>query len=384
MFDTRKMKKTTVCATCLRSLLVCSSGRMSSIEAPVVPTSDASSAPSAEERRVRRRRGLEVAVHEHAARDHEQAAEQHHERDVVGAVCARAAGSCSRRGRAPARRARRQTPSLRRFDSQKCGAARGTTRSREQPSERAAPTRRRGDEGVRLHGRHSTASARGRHAGCPGAAETSGAQAAPRRPPARWVARRAPACSLPLEWPLQAGADGPLDVVVLGAARAGAGGHPGRPRREACRRRRARARRRRRSRQLGHDPVEDAARERHLLLPAPANNASTRITLEVGDEHDGRRASCTASSAVVQRELELINESLGRYAVEVVQGQGASPGPHADRCHGIRRPGPTALFADFFVIATGSAPNRPADVQFDGETVFDSTTVPRSRACRVR
>ena len=45
MFETRKMKNTTVCATRLRSLFVCSSGRIRSIDAPVVPTKDASSAP---------------------------------------------------------------------------------------------------------------------------------------------------------------------------------------------------------------------------------------------------------------------------------------------------------------------------------------------------
>ncbi len=45
MFETRKMKKTTVWATCLRSRFVWSSGRMRSIEAPVVPMNDASSAP---------------------------------------------------------------------------------------------------------------------------------------------------------------------------------------------------------------------------------------------------------------------------------------------------------------------------------------------------
>jgi len=29
------------------------------------------------------------------------------------------------------------------------------------------------------------------------------------------------------------------------------------------------------------------------------------------------------------------------------------------------------------VIATGSSPNRPGDIDFDGDTVFDSTTVLR-------
>ncbi len=46
MFETRKMKKTTVWATCFRSRFVCRRGRMSSIEAPVVPTKEARTAPT--------------------------------------------------------------------------------------------------------------------------------------------------------------------------------------------------------------------------------------------------------------------------------------------------------------------------------------------------
>jgi NAD(P) transhydrogenase len=79
--------------------------------------------------------------------------------------------------------------------------------------------------------------------------------------------------------------------------------------------------------------------------------------------------------AVVARELELINESLGRYAVELVQGHARFAGPHAVA---VTPPGGAdtrTLTADFFVIATGSRPNRPDDVPFDGETVFDSETI---------
>ncbi len=79
--------------------------------------------------------------------------------------------------------------------------------------------------------------------------------------------------------------------------------------------------------------------------------------------------------AVVQRELELINRSLGRYAVEIVRGHGRFAGPHAVA---VTPPGGAAirtLTADFFVIATGSRPNRPDDVPFDGETVFDSQSI---------
>jgi hypothetical protein len=47
MLLTRKMKNTTVCTTCLRSLFVWSSGRMSSMLAPVVPMKLAIRAPNA-------------------------------------------------------------------------------------------------------------------------------------------------------------------------------------------------------------------------------------------------------------------------------------------------------------------------------------------------
>ncbi len=78
---------------------------------------------------------------------------------------------------------------------------------------------------------------------------------------------------------------------------------------------------------------------------------------------------------VVERELELINRSLGRYAVEIVTGHARFTGPNAVS---VTPPGEgpgLSLTADVFVIATGSRPNRPQDVPFDGETVFDSETI---------
>lgn len=79
--------------------------------------------------------------------------------------------------------------------------------------------------------------------------------------------------------------------------------------------------------------------------------------------------------AVVQRELELINESLGRYAVEVIQGHARFAGPHAVAVKPPNGADVRSITADYFVIATGSRPNRPDDVPFDGETVFDSETI---------
>lgn len=79
--------------------------------------------------------------------------------------------------------------------------------------------------------------------------------------------------------------------------------------------------------------------------------------------------------AVVARELELINESLDHYAVELVHGHARFAGPNAVT---VSPPGGgevRTLTGDFFVIATGSRPNRPDDVPFDGEAVFDSVTI---------
>lgn len=80
---------------------------------------------------------------------------------------------------------------------------------------------------------------------------------------------------------------------------------------------------------------------------------------------------------VVQRELELINRSLHRYAIEIVRGEGRFLDAHTVAVHGVDGQVRLRLSGDVIVIATGSAPNRPADIAFDGDTVFDSTTVLR-------
>jgi len=78
---------------------------------------------------------------------------------------------------------------------------------------------------------------------------------------------------------------------------------------------------------------------------------------------------------VKQRELDLLNQSLGRYRVEVVAGHGRFRTPHAievlDAAGAVRE----EIAAGVVVIATGSRPHRPADVPFNAETVFDSETI---------
>ena len=78
--------------------------------------------------------------------------------------------------------------------------------------------------------------------------------------------------------------------------------------------------------------------------------------------------------AVVERELDLVNRSLARYAIEVVHGHGRFVDANTVS---VERPGgaPTTLEGDVIIIATGSTPNRPADVPFDGVTVFDANTI---------
>lgn len=78
---------------------------------------------------------------------------------------------------------------------------------------------------------------------------------------------------------------------------------------------------------------------------------------------------------VVQRELDMINASLGRYRIEVFRGHGRFLDPHTVVVEGKdgRRKG--TVRGEVVVIATGSSPNRPADVPFDAESVFDSNTI---------
>ncbi len=80
---------------------------------------------------------------------------------------------------------------------------------------------------------------------------------------------------------------------------------------------------------------------------------------------------------VVQRELELINRSLNRYAIEVFRGEGRFLDAHTIAVHGVDGQVRLRLSGDVIVIATGSSPNRPADIHFDDDIVFDSTTVLR-------
>ena len=80
---------------------------------------------------------------------------------------------------------------------------------------------------------------------------------------------------------------------------------------------------------------------------------------------------------VVQRELEIINDSLDRYRIEVFHAEARFLDTHTVALHGPDGAVQSALTGDFVVIASGSSPNRPPDVPFDEDTVFDSNTILR-------
>jgi NAD(P) transhydrogenase len=80
---------------------------------------------------------------------------------------------------------------------------------------------------------------------------------------------------------------------------------------------------------------------------------------------------------VVQRELELINRTLERYAIEVIEGHARFLDPHTVTVAGRDGRERLRLQGDIVVVATGSRPNRPSDVDFDDTAVFDSTTILR-------
>lgn len=77
---------------------------------------------------------------------------------------------------------------------------------------------------------------------------------------------------------------------------------------------------------------------------------------------------------VVGREADIVRDQLARNGVTVVAGTARFTDPHTVA---VQRPvgDPVRLCADRVVVAVGSRPARPAEVEFDGRTVIDSDGV---------
>ena len=76
---------------------------------------------------------------------------------------------------------------------------------------------------------------------------------------------------------------------------------------------------------------------------------------------------------VVEREWERIDENLARHKVDRFSGTARFLSPHSVEVRSSG--GAVELEGEIILIATGSAPHRPADVPFDGETVCDSDDI---------
>jgi NAD(P) transhydrogenase len=115
-------------------------------------------------------------------------------------------------------------------------------------------------------------------------------------------------------------------------------------------------------------------RESALFVYSHTRNRLEGIRTEIADEitvsdfmHRERR--------VVQRELELVNQALGRHSIEVFQGRGRFVDQHTVEVLGSRGEPQRQLKGSVILIATGTTPNRPPDVPFDSLIVFDSDTI---------
>jgi len=78
--------------------------------------------------------------------------------------------------------------------------------------------------------------------------------------------------------------------------------------------------------------------------------------------------------AVRQLQRDQIAANLERHRIEVAHGRGALAGPHEVRI-ALAEGGERTVTADVILIATGSAPHRPADIPFDHPHVHDSDSI---------
>jgi NAD(P) transhydrogenase len=77
---------------------------------------------------------------------------------------------------------------------------------------------------------------------------------------------------------------------------------------------------------------------------------------------------------IVDLEREKVRKNLAAHHVDVIAGSGAFADPHTVVVTSPRN-SPVSLRGEFILIATGSRPNRPAEIPFDDKCIFDSDSV---------
>jgi len=115
-------------------------------------------------------------------------------------------------------------------------------------------------------------------------------------------------------------------------------------------------------------------RESALFVHSLTRNKLEGIRCEISD-HITVDDFMYRQRMVVGRELEIINDALERYCIEVFRARARFIDAHTVALCGPDGRVQSSMTGDFIVIASGSSPNRPPDVPFDGETVFDSNTI---------
>jgi NAD(P) transhydrogenase len=80
---------------------------------------------------------------------------------------------------------------------------------------------------------------------------------------------------------------------------------------------------------------------------------------------------------VVGREVQVVRAQLLRNHIDLVIGTGSFVDPHTIAVEGRHRGDRTSMTAAFIVIATGTRPARPAQVDFDAARVLDSDEILR-------
>ncbi len=114
-------------------------------------------------------------------------------------------------------------------------------------------------------------------------------------------------------------------------------------------------------------------RESALFVNALTRNRLHGIRCEITDEITVADFMYR-ERLIVRRELDLINASLDKYRIEILGAHGRFVDPHTIELDRAGQP-EERVTADVVLIATGSRPNRPANVPFDGEVVFDSESI---------
>lgn len=73
----------------------------------------------------------------------------------------------------------------------------------------------------------------------------------------------------------------------------------------------------------------------------------------------------------IQHEMDVIHDQLSRNNIEVIHGVASFVDPHTVNIH--QENGETlSLTADYFLIATGTKPRRPDDIDFDDQSIVDA------------